>query len=197
MSKITKKQTAVYNFITDFCAKHGYSPSVREIAAGLNLASPSTVHTHMKALADAGLISKQTNKPRAISLPGSDYSDVSNVAIVGKVTAGNPILAFEDVVGYVPFSSKYHQSELFALNVSGVSMIDAGILDGDMLIVLKQNTARPNDIVVALLEDEATVKRYIIRDNHPFLKPENVNYNLIDARNAHILGRVLSVIRYY
>ena len=121
--------------------------------------------------------------------------NIVRVPLIGRVTAGLPILAVEDIEGYVPFDSTHSSGEHFALNVRGDSMIGAGILDGDIIIVRRQPAAQQRDIVVALLGEEATVKRFVVRDGHPWLMPENPDYEPIDARDAQILGKVVSLTR--
>jgi repressor LexA len=191
--KPTVKQMKVLEFIEQFTRQHKYPPSVREIGAAVGLRSPSTVHAHIKALAEKGFLQKDKRKTRSLSLPGRDLT-ADGIPIVGKVTAGSPILAFEEdrgILAYQPPGSGDH----FALEVRGDSMDGIGIFDGDYVVVRKQSTARNGQIVVALLEEEATVKR-LKRDNGEiWLLAENPNYQPIPADGADILGVVASVVR--
>ncbi|MDR0293511.1 MAG: transcriptional repressor LexA [Oscillospiraceae bacterium] len=193
MKKTSVKQQRILDFVEQFTREHKYPPSVREIGAAVGLRSPSTVHAHIKALTEKGFLQKDDRKTRALSIPGRDLT-ASGVPILGRVTAGMPILAFEDdrgVLAYQPPGG----GDYFALEVRGDSMAGIGILDGDYVVVRKQPTARNGQVVVALLEDEATVKR-LSRDNGEiWLLPENPAYDPIAADNCDILGVVASVVR--
>ena len=193
MKKISAKQQAIMSFIESYTKNHGYPPSVREIGAAVSLRSPSTVHAHLKTLNERGLIIKDSRKTRAISFPGRDLTQ-SGIPIVGRVTAGSPILAFEEETGQIPYMPSI-PGEYFALEVRGDSMEGAGILDGDYVIVSKQSVARSGQIVVALLEDEATVKRLKKENGEIWLLPENPAYEPINGEDCAILGLVVSVIR--
>ena len=190
MAKTGKKQQEVYDYIVSFSKKHGYSPSVREIGAAVGLSSSSSVHAHITALAEKGLINKERNKTRTLT-PSAD----AGIPIVGRVTAGTPMLAYEDVRGtlaYIPGDD----GDYFALEVLGDSMEGAGILDGDYVVVRRQVTAYPGDIVVAILDEEATVKRYFVdTKQHVWLMPENEAYEPIDGEGCYIAGKVTTVIR--
>ena len=196
MGNLTPKQQRIYDFIQAFAAQHGYPPSVREIGAAVGLKSPSTVHFHLKGLEAAGLITKAEGKTRAITLsdpvPGPDQ-----VPVVGSVAAGAPILAQECIEDYLTFDTGGRPGEYFALQVRGESMKDAGILPGDLVVVHQQSDARSGEIVVALFEDEATVKTLRRRDGHIWLMPENPEYEPIDGDGCAILGRVVAVVRRY
>lgn len=195
MANLTRKQKEIYEFILAFTSEHGYPPSVREIGAAVGLKSPSTVHFHLKRLQEQGLIEKGDFKGRAIALtqrPGQD-----RVPIVGSVAAGAPILAQECIEDYLTFDCGGRESEYFALRVRGESMLKAGILPDDLVIVRQQQTACTGEIVVALFEDEATVKRFSIQDGHVWLLPENDAYEPIDGAHAQILGKVTAVVRQY
>ena len=195
----------VFDFILSFANEHGYPPSVREIGAAVSLKSPSTVHFHMKGLEEAGVIIKAEGKTRAISLPGVSVGPVpeetdpraNQVPIVGNVAAGSPILAQECVEDYLTFDTQGLSGEHFALKVRGESMLNAGILPGDLVVVHRQQEARNGEIVVALFEDEATVKTYQRRDGQVWLLPENPDYEPIDGTYAEIIGRVVAVVRRY
>ena len=167
---------------------------MREICQAVGLRSPSTVHSHLKILQDAGLLEKGEGKTRSITLKNHS-SGVKKIPILGVVTAGLPILMQEDILGYIPF--EYHAGEYFALRVRGDSMIGAGILEGDAVIVRRQETADNHAIVVAMLEDEATVKRLLLKKGQVWLMPENPAYDPIDGSQASILGLVVAVYREY
>ncbi len=190
MKKVSDKQREILAFVETFSNDHGYSPSVREICAGVRLRSPSTVHTHLKSLQKAGLIRKDDHKTRALA----PVHDSHSVQIIGKVTAGQPIFAHEEVLGTLSYRVP-SPKDYFALEVRGDSMIDAGILDGDYVVVRKQNSADSGQIVVALLSDEATVKRLQIKNGEVWLMPENPNYRRIDGSDCTILGLVTAVVR--
>ncbi len=190
------KQQQIYDYIVGFVSAHGYPPSVREIGNGVGLKSPSTVHMHLKTLEKAGLIEKgQGGQRRAITLPNREYLP-EQVPILGTVAAGQPILAVEDALGYLSYEPK-ESGEHFALKIRGDSMTGAGILDGDMVVVRRQQNAGERDIVIALIGEEATCKRLRHVDGYPWLMPENKDYDPIDGRDAQILGRVTAVIRTY
>ena len=209
MNQLSPKQTRIYEFILSFTEQNGYPPSVREIGKAVGLKSPSTVHFHLKRLEAAGYIEKGRGKGRAIALANrrEEPEAVSSepecpplpdrVPIVGNVAAGNPILAEECIEDYLAFDTGGRPEEYFALHVRGDSMINAGILDGDLVVVRQQAAANNGEIVVALLGDEATVKRFSRRNQHVWLLPENEDYQPIDGTHARILGRVAAVIRRY
>ena len=205
MANLTRKQQEIYNFILSFVNENGYPPSVREIGAAVGLKSPSTVHFHMKGLEEAGVIVKAEGKTRAISLPGTASGPVAEetdsranqVPVVGSVAAGSPILAQECIEDYLTFDTQGLSGEHFALQVRGTSMLGAGILPGDLVVVHRQQEARNGEIVVALFEDEATVKTYRYKDGHVWLMPENPEYEPIDGTYAEIIGRVVAVVRRY
>lgn len=202
MTKLTPKQQQIYNYILQFTNEHGYPPSVREIGAAVGLKSPSTVHFHMKGLEEAGVIVKAEGKTRAISLPGATVAEESaerpnRVPIIGNVAAGAPILAQECIEDYLPFDTNGLAGEHFALKVRGESMLNAGILPNDLVVVHQQQDARNGEIVVAMFEDEATVKTLLRRDGHTWLMPENDAYAPIDGSRAQIIGKVVGVVRRY
>ena len=205
MANLTRKQQQIYDFILEFTNRHGYPPSVREIGAAVGLKSPSTVHFHMKGLEEAGVIVKAEGKTRAISLPGAPLGPVGEeedphadqIPVVGNVAAGSPILAQECIEDYLTFDTQGLSGEHFALRVRGESMIKAGILPGDLVVVHRQQEARNGEIVVALFEEEATVKTLNRRDGHTWLMPENPDYEPIDGEGCAILGKVTAVVRRY
>jgi repressor LexA len=191
MARTTDKREKILDFIRSYTEENGFSPSVREICAAVGLRSTATVTYHLAALQEAGLIDVHGDKKRAITVTGP-RSD--QIPILGTVTAGLPILAVENVEGYIPWE---RDPSCFALRVRGDSMIGAHIEDGDLVIVRPQSTANQGDIVVALLGDEATVKRLSFDHGYPWLLPENDAYSPIDAKDAQILGKVKGVIREY
>lgn len=199
MGKITPKQQQIYDYILAFTGDHGYPPSVREIAGAVNLKSPSTVHFHLKGLREAGLITQAEGKTRAISINNGAMGRRDQVPLVGYVAAGTPILAQENIEEYLTFDTGGVTGEHFALKVRGESMLEAGILPNDVVIVHQQPLARNGDIVVALFEDEATVKTFRRENGHIWLYPENSSpdYQPIDGEGCSILGRVVAVIRRY
>ena len=195
MKPLTKSQQKIYDFLKDR-SQYGIPPSVREICAATGLKSTSTVHAHLKALENLGYISRDAGLNRAIHIEGCEQT--AQVPILGKVTAGLPILAVEEIQGYLPITARQQRGrELFALTVQGESMKNAGILDGDYVVVERTPTARDGDIVVALIEDEATVKRLYRETDCVRLQPENDAFEPIYAKEVIILGKVVSVVRYY
>lgn len=191
--QLTESQQKVYDFLRKE-ASSGIPPSVREICQATGLSSTSTVHAHLKSLEKFGYIQRQAGHNRSIRIQGVENAE--QVPILGKVTAGSPILAVEDIEGYIPFSQQPGK-ELFALVVKGLSMRDAGILEGDYVIAEKTPTADDGEIVVAMIEDEATVKTLYREKNRIRLQPENPDYEPIYSDNVEILGKVIAAIRYY
>ena len=196
MEQLSGMQQKIYEYIVSCVRDQGYPPSVREIGDAVGLKSPSTVHFHLKHLAQAGVIAKGTGKGRAITLTQPPEME-DRVPIVGNVAAGSPILAQECIEDYLTFDTGGRRGEYFALRVRGESMRNAGILPGDLVVVRRQQTALNGEIVVAMIEDEATVKRYSNRGGHVWLLPENEEYQPIDGTHARILGRVAAVVRRY
>ena len=197
MQELSKMQQRIYQYIADCIREQGYPPSVREIGEAVGLRSPSTVHFHLKRLEEAGIIEKGAGKGRAISLREPHQQEENQVPVVGNVAAGAPILAEECIEDYLTFDTGGRSGEFFALRVRGDSMLNAGILPGDLVVVHRQPTARHGEIVVAMIEDEATVKRLSLKDGHVWLLPENEEYQPIDGTHARILGRVAAVVRRY
>lgn len=195
MQPISDKQKQILSYISKSVSDRGFPPSVREIGIAVGLKSPSTVHYHLTALEETGYIERDSGKTRAISLCGAVER---GVPILGSVSAGQPILAIEDALGYLPYDAG-DSGEFFALCIKGDSMIEAGILDGDMVIVRSQNTAQSGEIIIALIGDEATCKRLWMKNGQVWLLPENKAYVAIDGTNAamSILGKVTAVIRTY
>ena len=198
MKTLSPKQQQIYDYIISFSAEHGYPPSVREIGAYVGLKSPSTVHFHLKGLESAGLITKAEGKTRSITVAQPEASaQEDKVPVVGSVAAGSPILAKECIEDYLTFDTGGRSGEYFALKVRGESMKYAGILPGDLVIVHQQADAHSGEIVVALFEDEATVKTLRRKDGHVWLMPENPDYEPIDGEGCAILGKVTAVVRRY
>ncbi len=197
MGNLTPKQQEIYDFICDFTQEHGYPPSVREIGQAVGLKSPSTVHFHLKGLENAGVLTKAAGKTRAMTLTEESAPRRDKIPLVGNVAAGAPILAEECIEEYLTYDTGGLSGEHFALTVRGESMLGAGILPGDLVVVHQQEDARNGDIVVALFEDEATVKTLRRKDGHTWLLPENPDYDPIDGDTAKILGKVTAVIRRY
>lgn len=196
MKKLTPKQQKILEYIAQFIAEQGYPPAVRDICKGVGLKSPSTVHAHIKNLQELGYLEKGEHKNRALTISG--MSNVQQVPILGQVAAGAPVLAVEQIEGYVPVDLSGHAyGTHFALRIRGDSMINAGIFSGDLIIVRQQKTARDGEIVVALLEEEATCKRLSLVDGEVWLLPENDAYAPIDGRNCTILGVVVALYREY
>ena len=196
MKQLTAKQQQIYDYIVSFSSEHGYPPSVREIGEYMGLKSPSTVHFHLKGLQSAGYITQAAGKTRAISIAGGGAKK-DRVPVVGHVAAGAPILAEECVEDYLTFDTDGLTGEHFALRVRGESMLNAGILPGDLVIVHQQPEAHSGEIVVALFEDEATVKTLRRKDGHTWLVPENPEYQPIDGDLAQVIGKVVAVVRKY
>ncbi|MBP1968015.1 repressor LexA [Virgibacillus natechei] len=204
MTKLSKRQQMILEYIKDEVSKKGYPPSVREIAVAVGLASSSTVHGHLARIEDKGYIRRDPTKPRAIEvLDLSEGSDIPREApryapVIGKVTAGLPITAVENIEEFIPLptSTASPDDNLFILAIDGESMIEAGILDGDMVIVKQQNTAQNSDIIVAMTEEnEATVKRFFKEKDHIRLQPENATMDPLLYNNVTILGKVIGLYR--
>jgi len=196
MAELSGMQKKIYDYIAACIKEQGYPPSVREIGDAVGLKSPSTVHFHLKHLEEAGLIEKGAGKGRAITLTAPE-PEKDRVPIVGNVAAGSPILAEECIEDYLTFDTEGRDGEFFALRVRGESMLNAGILPGDLVVVRQTQSVRNGEIVVALIEDEATVKTYSKLNGHVWLLPENDAYEPIDGTYAEILGKVAAVVRRY
>jgi len=197
MKELTPKQRQVYDFIVEFTSEHGYPPSIREICASVNLKSPSSVHAHIKSLQNSGYIQKSNRKTRALSVSPSLLTRENKIPVLGRVQAGAPVLAVEEVEGYIPFDSEGMSGSFFALRVKGDSMINAGIFEGDYVIVRQQPSAEAGEIVVALIGEEATVKRLAYVGKHVWLLPENPDYSPIDGNDCSIVGVVKALYRKY
>lgn len=198
-AKLTPRQQAILTYIKNSLRRRGYPPSVREIGDAVGLCSSSTVHGHLAKLEKLGYIRRDPAKPRAIEVVEDAAwrnKRITPVPLVGRVTAGTPILAVENVEDVYPLPTDLVRSDdVFMLAVQGDSMVNAGILDGDYVIVRQQNTADPGDIVVALIEDEATVKRFFPEKGYVRLQPENDAMRPIIVHNVTILGKVIGLFR--
>jgi repressor LexA len=207
---LTARQQEIWNYLVEYVDRHGYPPTVREIGERVGLASPSTVHAHLANLERAGLLKRDPTKPRALELIGRErreaeptpaqdlVADVARLPLVGEIAAGGPMLAEENIEEYVPMPSSTKGD--FLLRVKGESMIEAGILDGDLVIVQRAQDARNGEIVVALAgddesADEATVKTFYREKGRVRLQPENASLEPIYANHVQILGRVVGVFR--
>ena len=203
MEKLTRRQEDALNFIKSYIVSHGYPPTVREIATSIGVSSPATVQAHLDSLANKGYIKKGSNKNRTIELMvENEYipknEDVVEVPLLGKITAGNPIEAIENPNEFfsLPAYLIPKDKEVFTLNVSGESMINAGILDGDIIIVERRNTARNGEIVVAMTEDnEVTLKTFYKENGHIRLQPENDSMEPFIFDNVFILGKAIGLYR--
>ncbi|WP_304171073.1 transcriptional repressor LexA [Limnochorda pilosa] len=196
--ELSERQRQILEYIRKCVEEKGYPPSVREIGQAVGLSSSSTVHGHLNRLEQKGYIRRDPTKPRAIELLSPQHRRIpyQQVPVVGRVTAGEPILAVENVETYVPVSKEiFGDDELFVLKVRGESMIEAGILDGDWVIVRRQATAENGDIVVARLDDEATVKRFYREQGKIRLQPENPTVEPIITDRVEILGLVVGLFR--
>ena len=194
MPRKTQMTERIYEYLREVIPAQGYAPSVREICSAVGLKSPSTVHFHLKRLQEQGLIEKGDFKGRAIVLTGRKKDQIP---IVGDVAAGSPILAQECIDDYLTFACDGEEDRYFALRVRGESMRNAGILPGDLVVVRRQQTARSGEIVVALIGEEATVKRLSLKNGEVWLLPENEDYEPIDGSEASVLGKVVAVVREY
>src|SRR5246127_3526235 len=198
---LTKRQQEIFDFIKRYSAKYGYPPTVRDIGKAVGLASSSTVHAHLANLERIGLLRRDPSKPRAIELLDRATAGVRSLVrpglpLVGQVAAGQPILAEENIEDYVqtPAFAGGEDGE-YLLRVRGESMKDAGILEGDLVVVRPQETASDGDIVVALVGEEATVKRFFQEEDHVRLQPENAAMEPIRTRDVRVLGRVVGLMR--
>ena len=200
MSELNDKQLLIYEFLKDFTSEKGYPPTVREICKAVGLKSPSSVHGHLKHLEKEGLIKRDPTKPRALEIVDSVVKkEMINVPIIGRVTAGLPILANENIEDSFPLPLDYvkHNNDLFMLKISGSSMIKAGILDGDFAIIERTQTASNGDKIVALIENEATLKTFYRENDHIRLQPENDEMEPIIVDNCSILGKLIGIYRTY
>ena len=202
MKELSHLENSIYKYICEKIESDGFAPSVRDICRALGIKSTSTAHSYIDKLAEKGLIHKESGKSRTLRVDrenGLPRDRILKVPILGQVPAGNPILAVENFDGYIdyPASMTYSSSGLFALRVVGQSMINAGILDGDIVVVQSRQYADNGEIVVAMIDDEATVKRFFRENGHFRLQPENPEYSPIIADEVSILGKVIANFRFY
>ncbi len=203
MIKLTEKERLLYDFISKKVREEGFAPSVRDISTALGWKSTSTVHAYLAKLEEKGLISKQKSKSHTLKVEedtSGNAAKTGQVPLVGQIAAGSPILAEENLEGYVSYTSPNIHADpslLFALRVRGESMIEAGILDGDIIIIEKCNYAENGQIIAALVDGEATVKTFYKENGHFRLQPENSTYEPIVVNEVTVLGRVVACMRYY
>ena len=198
--RITAKQSEILEYIKSQIINKGYPPSVRDICEAVHLKSTSSVHAHLETLEKNGYIRRDPTKPRAIEIIDDNFNLTRRegviVPLIGQVAAGQPILAVENITNYFPIPAEFlNNSETFMLNVKGDSMINMGIYDGDMIIVRRQQTADNGEVIVALVDDSATVKRFYKEDGHYRLQPENDFMDPIIVDNVEIVGKVIGLIR--
>lgn len=198
--RISKKQAEILEYIKNQIIQKGYPPAVREICAAVNLKSTSSVHSHLETLEKNGYIRRDPTKPRAIEIVDDEFNltrrEMRNIPMIGQVAAGQPILAEQNITGYFPMLSEQLPSgDLFMLEVRGESMVNIGIYDGDRIIVQQTSTANNGDIVVALVEDSATVKTYYKEQGRYRLQPENDHMDPIYVDEVIILGKVVGLFR--
>ena len=200
--KISEKQREILEYIKQEILQRGYPPAVREICEAVNLKSTSSVHSHLETLEKNGYIRRDPTKPRAIEILDDDFNltrrEVVNVPVIGQVAAGEPILAEQNIQDYFPIPVEYMpNAEAFMLKVKGESMIGAGIFSGDTVLVQRQSDARNGDMVVALVDDSATVKTFYKEDGHYRLQPENDTMDPIIVDHCEVLGKVFGVFRFF
>lgn len=208
LENLSQRQRDIYTYIVKEIKKKGYPPSVREIGRAVGLKSPASVHNHLKTLEELEYIRRDPSKPRAIEILDKEKKEdemrdvfdkeMIHIPIVGKVTAGIPILAEENIEDYFPVPTSFIKvkgKKLFMLEIDGESMINAGINDGDYVIAQQQNTANNGEIVIALIDNRATVKRFYKRSDYVELKPENPNYDPILVKNVKLMGKVVGLFR--
>src|SRR6056297_3374837 len=200
LNKLSKRQEEIYLFTINEINNKGYPPSVREIGKAVGLKSPASVHNHLKTLEKLEYIRRDPSKPRAIEIldKHKDEKEFKYIPIVGRVTAGIPVLAEENIEDYFPVPTSFIKTkgkQLFMLEIDGESMKNAGINDGDYVIAQQQRTANNGEIVIALIDNRATVKRFYKRNDYIELKPENPNYDSILVKNLKLMGKVVGLFR--
>ena len=200
--KITKKQQEILEYIKEQILAKGYPPALRDICEAVHLRSTSSVHAHLETLEENGYIRRDPAKPRAIEIIDDEFNlakrEVVNVPMVGTITAGQPILAVESIENYCPIPAEFMpNAETFMLRVKGDSMVNVGIFDGDQILVERRNTARNGEIVVALIDDSATVKTFYKEKGHYRLQPENDYMDPIIVDHVEILGKVIGLFRLF
>ena len=198
MRSSKENQQKILDFIKTEIEEKGYPPSVREICAAVGLRSTSTVHAHLNHLEEQGLIRRDSTKPRALEVLDGSLARGRSVPLVGRVTAGLPILAIENIEDYLVLpQNMLGKDDLFCLRVQGESMIDIGILDGDIVVLRQQQSADNGEVVVAMVEDEATLKRIFYEDGHVRLQPENKTMEPIIVPDAQVLGKLVALVRQF
>ena len=198
MRSSQQNQQKILDFIKSEIELKGYPPSVREICAAVGLKSTSTVHAHLNHLEEQGLIRRDSTKPRALEVLDGSHVRGRSVPLVGRVTAGQPILAVENIEDYLVLpQGMLGQDDVFCLRVQGESMIDVGILDGDIVVLRQQDTAENGEIVVAMVDDEATLKRIFYEEDHVRLQPENRTMEPIIVDDAAVLGKLIALFRQF
>lgn len=200
--KISDKQKEILEYIKSEILNRGYPPAVRDICEAVHLKSTSSVHSHLETLEKNGYIRRDPTKPRAIEIIDDTFNlvrrEVVNVPLIGRVAAGQPLLAVENIESYFPIPAEYMPNgEAFMLRVAGESMINAGIYDGDNILIQRQSTANNGDMVVALVDDSATVKTFYKEDGHYRLQPENDSMDPIIVEDCTVLGKVFGVFRFF
>ena len=196
MKNSDAKREQILQFIRSEIETKGYPPSVREICHAVNLSSTSTVHMHLRTLETRGLIRRDASKPRALEVLDGTAPRGRSIPVVGRVTAGVPILAQENIEEYMTIPFDVSENDAFILNVTGTSMINDGIIEGDKLVVERQSSAENGDIVIAMIEDEATVKRIYYEEGHVRLQPSNDQMEPIIVETADVIGKVVGLLRY-
>ncbi|NLC67114.1 MAG: transcriptional repressor LexA [Clostridium sp.] len=195
---LKQRQMLTYEYLLTFINEHGYPPSVREICKALDIKSTSTVHAHLVKLEEEGMILRDPTKPRALKIPELiNRPEMLDIPVVGRITAGEPILAHENIEEYFQLPMNYvkHDNDLFMLKIIGESMIEAGVYDGDLAIIERVNSADNGEIVVALIESEATIKRFFKEKDHIRLQPENSSMEPILVPSCEILGKLVGLYR--
>lgn len=196
MKNSDAKREQILQFIRSEIETKGYPPSVREICHAVNLSSTSTVHQHLRTLENRGMIRRDASKPRALEVLDGTAPRGRSIPVVGRVTAGVPILAQENIEEYMTIPFDVSENDAFILNVTGTSMINDGIIEGDKLVVERQSSAENGDIVIAMIEDEATVKRIYYEEGHVRLQPSNDQMEPIIVETADVIGKVVGLLRY-
>ena len=196
MKNSDAKREQILQFIRSEIETKGYPPSVREICHAVNLSSTSTVHMHLRTLENRGMIRRDASKPRALEVLDGTAPRGRSIPVVGRVTAGVPMLAQESGEEYMTIPFDVSENDAFILNVTGTSMINDGIIEGDKLVVERQSSAENGDIVIAMIEDEATVKRIYYEEGHVRLQPSNDQMEPIIVETADVIGKVVGLLRY-
>ena len=196
MKNSDAKREQILQFIRSEIETKGYPPSVREICHAVNLSSTSTVHMHLRTLENRGMIRRDASKPRALEVLDGTAPRGRSIPVVGRVTAGVPILTQENIEEYMTIPFDVSENDAFILNVTGTSMINDGIIEGDKLVVERQSSAENGDIVIAMIEDEATVKRIYYEEGHVRLQPSNDQMEPIIVETADVIGKVVGLLRY-